>query len=421
MPTSRQPDGAGGGASTPPTRWWAGGVGAPADPRMADRFLRFLSPDEPQHAFRLIHDTDRTRPAVKLYGTLDQHLQQLLRMNAQGYGVFLVVNRTDGQGQSAQNITRVRAVFTDQDSAGIPDPDTHWADAIVWSSPGRCHLYHRTNPTSVVPALFRPIQAGLARTYGGDPSVTDTPRVMRCPGFIHQKRAPYRSTLWWVDHDAPLWTLAQLRATFPAVAEDLDALERQREERAARAPAPATAPADQEALERKMSEWFARRCAAITHEGRHRLLLDAALQLRHNRLDEPRARQLLLGWRDTLPARADGRMPPDSEVEEAIQWAWDIPPGDPWDVASGIPGGITHEPTAWGTLPEAGTPGLPGEMQARMTARIPSVQHAKPPTLPPHSGHAAMPAFLASSTGQTPILECRHGGTRGIPSSEGTP
>ena len=150
---------------------WVAGVGTKPDLSMAGRFLRFLDADASAFAFRLIHDRDRERPALNLYGPLERHQAQLLRMNAAGYGVFLTVNATDGYGVKAQNVQRIRAVFADQDSAGIPDPDAHQADAIVWSSPGRAHLYWRVDGT-VTPAVFPAVQAGLARTFGGDDSVS---------------------------------------------------------------------------------------------------------------------------------------------------------------------------------------------------------------------------------------------------------
>src|SRR5262249_59392726 len=40
--------------------------------------------------------------------------------------------------------------------------------------------------------VFEPRQKGLAARFGGD-DVHDLPRVMRVPGFIHKKAAPFLS------------------------------------------------------------------------------------------------------------------------------------------------------------------------------------------------------------------------------------
>ena len=60
------------------------------------------------------------------------------------------------------------------------------------------------------------MQLGLARTFSGDESVVD-PRVLRLAGFLHRKREPFLVTAWWLDHDAPAYTLDELRRRFPLV------------------------------------------------------------------------------------------------------------------------------------------------------------------------------------------------------------
>jgi hypothetical protein len=42
---------------------------------------------------------------------------------------------------------------------------------------------------------FRSCQQALAARFDGDPKVTDRPRVMRLPGFIHHKDKPFRSRI----------------------------------------------------------------------------------------------------------------------------------------------------------------------------------------------------------------------------------
>lgn len=116
-----------------------------------------------------------------------QKLSSLVKLNNQGYGIFFTVNETDGQGRKAENIIRVRALFVDLDGAPV-DPvldaslEPH---IIVESSPGKYHAYWLLR--NVPLDNFKPLQQALARRFNGDPSVADLPRLMRVPGFFHQK------------------------------------------------------------------------------------------------------------------------------------------------------------------------------------------------------------------------------------------
>ena len=323
---------------------WAGGKPLPVNPDSARAFLRWLDPTNDQHAFRLFHETDRTRPAVKLYGTLDQHLQQLERMNAQGYGVFCLVNETDGQDQKRGNVTRVRSVFTDQDGAPLPDPDQHELHAIIWTSAprdgqeARAHCYLRAD---IPLEAFRLVQLGLADAFGGDTSVHDLPRVMRLPGFLHQKRADaiYRVTPWWLNHGAQPLTLPELQAMFPAVRARFAENERSERERAR---------ARQQASQRPALEasdfltafraWYAREAGRISPagQGRHELLTRAARHLLDNRLSERHAEDELCGLLHMLPPRPDGTTPDADEARQMVRWVYqNVPAGDPWRILKG--------------------------------------------------------------------------------------
>src|SRR5262245_43727703 len=44
-------------------------------------------------------------------GTLAEHFDELVQLNARGAGIYVTVNKTDGNGRKKKNITRVRALF----------------------------------------------------------------------------------------------------------------------------------------------------------------------------------------------------------------------------------------------------------------------------------------------------------------------
>jgi hypothetical protein len=139
--------------------------------------------ETPLHV-RLIHDSNNSKPAKKLYGTLGELWPEIETAQAQGYGAFLVVN--DG-GNADAKITRIRAVFVDADDVPLP---SNWhipPDFIVQRDATHWHAYWRVFELPV--EKFREIQRRLAAHYGTDPAVCNPSRVMRLAGTFHQKAA----------------------------------------------------------------------------------------------------------------------------------------------------------------------------------------------------------------------------------------
>ena len=174
------------------------------DPDMASQFLHLLDEDS-IFTFQTFDESNArsARLARVFHGTLEQHLSALREMNDAGAGIFVMVNAGDGcvhdgskTCRTEANVMRVRAVFVDLDGAPVapvlcsPAPP----DWIVASSIGRWHAYWRVNDCPL--ETFGIVQDALARNFGGDRSVKDLPRVMRVPGFVHRKNAPFRSRLY---------------------------------------------------------------------------------------------------------------------------------------------------------------------------------------------------------------------------------
>lgn len=174
-------------------------------PSEAQRFLDLLAPGE-LFTFQTYSDKkgkDRFDPLARvLHGSLSQHEEELVALSAQGAGVFVMVNRGDGLKhngrktcRTTENVMAVRALFVDLDGAPLaPVLEAAVPPAIVIeSSPGRYHGYW---PGVQCPLeAFEPGQIALARHFDGDDSVSDLPRVMRLPGFIHQKGAPFMTRI----------------------------------------------------------------------------------------------------------------------------------------------------------------------------------------------------------------------------------
>lgn len=130
-----------------------------------------------------------------LQGTLEANANSLTELQQQGIGVFVMVNKGDGRGRKLPNVISVRAQFVDLDGAPIDpvlgtDVPPH---IVVESSPGKWHAYWLVEDTAL--PEFKVRQQVLADKFGGDRSVCDLNRVMRLPGFWHQKSTPFQTRI----------------------------------------------------------------------------------------------------------------------------------------------------------------------------------------------------------------------------------
>lgn len=182
-------------------------MSAPINAEDALTFCRVLFAAEPTE-FRLIHP--RKSGIRHLWGALENEsdLAPLARLNAEGWGVFAVINRcastvearcAEGKGARDEDITGVRAVFVDLDEAA-PAENRRKLEAsplppslVVCSSPGKLHAYWLVADCPV--SEFSGVQKALAERFGSDPSICNPSRIMRVPGFWHTKAEPVLSRL----------------------------------------------------------------------------------------------------------------------------------------------------------------------------------------------------------------------------------
>jgi RepB DNA-primase from phage plasmid len=156
-------------------------------------FLQLLASGETRFTFQTFDD-DKTRKDPKLatvrHGRLDEHWKGLRNLSLQGAGVFVAVNETDLQGRRSANILKVRAVWCEADD-GAKREFPLAPSIIVESSPGKFHYYWLLDvpfdADEAGRADFAAIMSVMVARYGSDPNAKDITRVLRLPGFLHQK------------------------------------------------------------------------------------------------------------------------------------------------------------------------------------------------------------------------------------------
>lgn len=151
--------------------------------------------------FQMVPGADCDLKAKIVHGYLDDLWDQLVDWNLKGADIYCMVNRGDGKGRKAWNVTALTAFFVSTHDQPI--------ERII-SLPVRPHIIVQIGPASfqaywkVVPdpitkgnrwqkaEIFRQVQSHLAATVGGDPNLTDLARVTHVPGFFTYKRKPYQ-------------------------------------------------------------------------------------------------------------------------------------------------------------------------------------------------------------------------------------
>jgi hypothetical protein len=170
-------------------------------------FLKLLDPNATTFHFRTFADarvSNRTDLTGNFSGTIDRVEGNLLSRNEAGAGVFAVINEG---GQKKDDICRIRAVFADTDGAPLePIEQALKPHAVIQSSPGNYHVYWLVKDDFPLD-MFTPVQVAIATKFETDTKVKDLPRVMRLPGFKHNKNDP-------VDVVFTNWDAALARYSF---------------------------------------------------------------------------------------------------------------------------------------------------------------------------------------------------------------
>ena len=166
--------------------------------------------------WRIINDRNAGEMGINLRGSLTAVAAQLQAYNQQGYGIFMTVNAMNPTGpRTLDNVAYIRAHVVDlddiisaQDSynrAVRSNMPPHFA---VQSSQGKFHLYWLVEPYKDND-FYSLQQRKLAQLYNSDPNVIDATRILRVPGFYHNKREPQLVTCWGI-HNAPRYTAQQI-------------------------------------------------------------------------------------------------------------------------------------------------------------------------------------------------------------------
>lgn len=185
-------------------------------PEQAQRFLAALTGDvSPAMTWQRFcdYDKDRKELATWWHGYLDT--ERLNDSQAMGCGVFFCVNGSSTGGRSMADINIFRAVFMDSDGEPLP---AHWPvqpHALVMRDATHYHAYWFLDG-DCSPDEWTMAQKQIAMYFNSDERMVNPDRVMRVPGFTHQKdiHNPVPYELAYLDEQLPRYKLRSIIGNF---------------------------------------------------------------------------------------------------------------------------------------------------------------------------------------------------------------
>ena len=149
----------------------------------ANSFLIVAFDDKKDNKNKVHHRTLRPGDISKNFGLMN---------SSNSYGLFVTVNKFKDNRRVLENFISARAVFCEYDKKdgkpSFPIPP----NIIVNSSPGKYHFYWLTETDNL--EEWNGVQQQIVEKYDGDKNARDACRVLRIPGFFHNKGEPFMVT-----------------------------------------------------------------------------------------------------------------------------------------------------------------------------------------------------------------------------------
>ena len=166
------------------------------DVREAQRFLDILNPSGSPLIFQTFDDNVNKNPAyvTTRTGKLDTYVDKLTSLNEKGAGIFVTVNRSRTNRRVKSDIISARAVWQEDDIGTDRIPDLE-PSLVIETSAGKYHRYWLIQDGTEDLYTWEKVQQTLVDEWDSDPNVKDLCRVMRIPGFYHNKGEPFRTKI----------------------------------------------------------------------------------------------------------------------------------------------------------------------------------------------------------------------------------
>jgi hypothetical protein len=185
----------------------------------AGRFLHLLDPAAKDFTFQAFTDSKNGGGDYGLARSTPDR-EEIVRLYDRGAGVYATVNETDLTGRKSENVTRVRAIWQEDDE-GHGGPFPLEPSLVVESSPGKFHRYWLVSDHWPADekgrADFAAVMERMVQSYGCDKNAKDISRVLRVPGFLHRKDPMRPFMVHIVENSGKRYSREEILRAFPPV------------------------------------------------------------------------------------------------------------------------------------------------------------------------------------------------------------
>ena len=182
----------------------------------AIEFLMVMGCEQELLHFRTLDDSKSGNKNLNrnFHGKFSDLKDQLKNQNENGAGVYVTINLDDESGSARKdNIIGIRSFFADKDNGNFDSFPL--SPTIIIKTKNGSHAYWvLKNPNKNIDQ-FTKIQKKIASHLGSDAAVSDLPRIMRLPGFNHNKdlKNPFMIEIIEVNEDC-VYSLEEVNEAF---------------------------------------------------------------------------------------------------------------------------------------------------------------------------------------------------------------
>ncbi len=152
--------------------------------------------------FRIFDDASATKAdSRKRQGAIRIHRSEMAEWNAQGWGIFHTFQDYMGTRRLISEISQINAWYIEMDNCSKAEQESKIArsplvPSMIVESKRSYHVYWWAINAGL-PTWDAIVRDRLQPLFDSDKAATDPTRLLRVPGFLHQKdpRSPYRAEL----------------------------------------------------------------------------------------------------------------------------------------------------------------------------------------------------------------------------------
>lgn len=179
-----------------------------------NKYLELLDPEAEKFLFACF-DYRKIKKGRTIYGPFQDSIKRLTELNDESYCVYVTVNETKAAKRDFDSIIRARAVWVEDDNV-VDKPRDDFPikpSMIVESSKGKFHYYWLTSTKKI--DEWDAVMATMVNKWGCDNKAKDRARVLRLPGFKHNKDLsnPFETKLVYYSDQRYSWL--EIKSVFP--------------------------------------------------------------------------------------------------------------------------------------------------------------------------------------------------------------